>query len=304
MDILSRINWNDVNFDDVKNLLLSELKISEDEITYGLSDDIKEVIKEKKRLSKVGGLELDYVFVTRQLLDIVPNPWLAHEMGKNVIESLLAKYDRKMVTDNLVFIIEEIRKQLVKEKDRLSEFIFSDLIQQKKLWFFLLADKGGYKLPRSIRIKRGTKALIRDDNLQIERSLFDYVPEEDFNTMEKSIAIYLDEQEKLLWWYRNLSRQDYFIQGWRKNKIYPDFVFSKSDDTGKNFKKVFVVETKGIQFKDNEDTKYKKSVFKFCNELGQQKEWKELNKEFSKGIEFQVIYEDEWKKRINEIFEI
>jgi hypothetical protein len=36
--------------------------------------------------------------------------------------------------------------------------------------------------------------------------------------------------------------------------------------------------------------------------LGQKREWQELNKEFSKGIEFQVIAEDEWTKRINEIF--
>ncbi|MEW6107848.1 MAG: hypothetical protein AB1632_01580 [Nitrospirota bacterium] len=33
-----------------------------------------------------------------------------------------------------------------------------------------------------------------------------------------------------------------------------------------------------------------------------QVEWQELNKEFSKGIEIQVIDEKEWQRRINEIF--
>ncbi len=56
--------------------------------------------------------------------------------------------------------------------------------------------------------------------------------------------------------------------------------------------------------KDFDDTKYKRSVFKFCNEMGKKKEWKKLNKEFSRGIEFQVIDEDEWKNRVSEMFEV
>ena len=117
------------------------------------------------------------------------------------------------------------------------------------------------------------------------------------------MAIYLDEQEKLLWWYRNLSRQDYYVQGWKKHKIYPDFIFSDIDDKKQDdYNKVYVVETKGIHLK-NEDTNYKKNVFDFCNRLGQQRDWRELNLEFAKKrIEFQVIFEDEWKARINKIF--
>jgi len=301
MDILSRIDWNNADISPLKESPLSELKAVEQEIAVGLSDDVREVIREKGRVSRQGGLELDYVFVTRQLLDVVTNPWVAYEIGKEIVEALLKKHKKEMVSNNLVYIIEETRKHLVKERDRLSELIFRDLMNKKKLWFFLLADKGGYELPNSIRVKKNNKMLIRDDNTQIAKSLFDFVPEEDLNKDEKSIAIYLDEQERLLWWYRNLSRQDYFIQGWKRNKIYPDFIFTETDEKGRDFSKVYVVETKGIHLK-NEDTDYKKSVFKFCNELGTKKEWKELNKEFSKGIEFQVIFEDEWKKRINEIF--
>lgn len=301
MDILSRINWKDANILELLKLPLSEKRPTDDEYAVGLSEDIKEVTEEKKKASKLGGLTLDLVFVTRQLLDIVPNPWLAFEIGSDVINALIKIHGEKKVTDNLVFIIEETKKQLSKEKDRLSELIFRNLIDKKKLWFFLLADKGGYKLPPSITIKK-TKKLIRNDNSDVVKSLFDYIPEDELNEMEKSIAIYLDEQEKLLWWYRNLSKQDYFVQGWRKYKIYPDFVFTKSDETGRDYSKVYVVETKGSHLKGSEDTNYKKSVFKFCNELGQKKDWKELNKEFSKGIEFQVISGEEWEKRINEIF--
>jgi len=55
------------------------------------------------------------------------------------------------------------------------------------------------------RIKvRSNRQLVRNDNTPIQKSLFDYVPEEDFNELEKSVAIYLDEQERLLWWYQDV----------------------------------------------------------------------------------------------------
>ncbi len=303
MDILSRIDWGKANLESLENLPLSGVQPEEQEVVVGLSGDKRELIKEKGRVYKSGGLEIDRVFITRQILDIVPNPWVAFETGEEVINMLLTKHGEKTVTNNLVFVIEELRKHLEKERDRLAEQVFRELIEQKILWFFLLLDKGGYKLPARIRVKNNSKSLVRSDNTPIQRSLFDFVPEEYFNDTEKSIAIYLDEQEKLLWWYRNLSRQDYYVQGWKKYKIYPDFVFADTDDKKQdNYNKVYIVETKGTHLK-NEDTDYKKSVFDFCNSLGKQKDWRDLNSEFAeKRIEFQVVFENEWEKRINQIF--
>ena len=105
-------------------------------------------------------------------------------------------------------------------------------------------------------------------------------------------------------WYRNISKQDYYIQGWKKNKIYPDFIFADAADKVQESNSVYVVETKGVHLK-NEDTAYKKNVFNFCNKLGQQKAWRELNLEFAeKKIEFQIIFGDEWEAKINKIFGI
>jgi len=98
-----------------------------------------------------------------------------------------------------VFVIEELKKILDKERNRLAEQVFRRLIEEKKLLFFLLSDKGGYVIPSRIKVK-SEKQLVRNDNTPIQRSLFDYVAEENINGLEKSVAIYLDEQEKLLWW--------------------------------------------------------------------------------------------------------
>jgi len=303
MDILSRVDWSKVSLQALADISLGEIKAKEEKVTVSLSKDQKKVIEAKEFVAKEGGLEINKVFITRQILDIVPNSWVAYEMGKKVMDIFLSKYDEEMVTNNLVFIIEELRKCIEKERDRLAEQIFRDLIERKILWFFLLSDKGGYKLPSHIKVRKNLKPLVRSDYTPIQQSLFDFVPDGEFNEMEKSVALYLDEQERLLWWYRNLSRQDYYIQGWKKHKIYPDFVFADTDDKKQDdYSKIYVVETKGLHLK-NEDTDYKKDVFDFCNKLGQQKDWRELNLEFAgERIEFQVIFENEWKARINKIF--
>lgn len=303
MDILSRIDWSKVNLTVLTDILLAESQTEEQEVIVGLSKDTKILIEEKGRVSKEGGLEINKVFLTRQILDIVPNSWVAYEIGKKAIDIFLENYDEKTVANNLAFVIEELRKHLTKEKDRLSEQVFRKLIEQKVLWFFLLSDRGGYKLPGRISVKKSSKLLVRHDNTPIQLSLFDSVPEEEFNELEKSVALYLDEQEKLLWWYRNLSRQDYYVQGWKKHRIYPDFILADTDDKKQDdYNKVYVVEAKGIHLK-NEDTDYKKNVFDFCNRLGQQRDWRELNLDFAqKKFEFQVIFEDEWEARINKIF--
>lgn len=305
MDILSRIDWNKVDLHTIADISLSEIKAKEEKVTVGLSKDKEKVIETKEFVASLGGLEINKVFMARQILDIVPNPWIAFDIGKKVIEAFLRNHDEKTVADNLVDILEELRKHLEKERDRLAEQVFRYLIEQKILCFFLLSDEGGYKLPTYIKVKKQTKPLWRDDYTPIQRSLFDFVPEEEFNETEKSVALYLDEQEKLLWWYRNLSKKDYYVQGWKKYKIYPDFIFTDTDEQNQcDYNKVYVVETKGTHLK-NEDTDYKKNVLDFCNRLGQQKDWQELNLEFGENrIEFQVIFGDEWKARINEIFGI
>jgi len=302
MDILSRIDWNLADLDELANKSLSD-KIKNDEtVTVSLSNNTNELIETKEISFKEGGLKVDKVFLTRQILDLVPNPWIAFEMANKVIDILLIKNDERVLANNLVFIIDELRKLIEKERDRLSETIFKDLINNKTFFFFLFYRSGGYSLPSRIKVKKNSKPLIRKDYTSLQRSLFEF-DEDNYNETEKSVVIYLDEQERLLWWYRNLSRQGYFIQGWKKNRIYPDFIVSEKDEEN-GYNKIYVIEIKGLHLK-NEDTNYKKDVFEFCNKLGVQKSWNELNIELcQKNIEFQLIFEDEWQGKINEMFNL
>ncbi|MDQ3007843.1 MAG: restriction endonuclease subunit R, partial [Chloroflexota bacterium] len=89
--------------------------------------------------------------------------------------------------------------------------------------------------------------------------MFDYVLEDDFNETEKAVALYLDQQEEILWWYRNRAKLDYGLQGWRKDRVFADFVAMRNSQPT-----VYVLETKGLHLK-TEDTNYKKKLFDLCN---------------------------------------
>ena len=55
------------------------------------------------------------------------------------------------------------------------------------------------------------------------RALRARVPK-DFNDFEADVALYLDGRDAVEWWWRIAARRDWGLQGWMKNKVYPDFL--------------------------------------------------------------------------------
>ena len=104
--------------------------------------------------------------------------------------------------------------------------------------------------------------LRRRDRRIVEKNLFEATYKDDFNEYEQNVACYLDGEKALRWWHRNVAQRQYALQGWRKNKIYPDFIFAIDHESGKEH--IVVLETKG-DYLDNSDTKYKEKVFEVCS---------------------------------------
>jgi len=302
MDIASRIDWSQSDLSPILNLNLSSQEEGNIDVAIGFSSDAEQLIEEKRVLNiKEGGFKVDSTFVVRHLIDIVSNPWISHQLADRILEKLVKKHGEKLVTDNFVFIIEEIRKLMLKEKDRLAKDEFDRLIAKGILRFMVISKDLGFDFKSSVKVKATAKTLTKSDGQPLQRSLFDFVPEDDMNETEKAVAWYFEDQDKMFFWYRNIARQDYAIQGWRKQKIYPDFIFTETEGNQENINKVFVVETKGIHLK-NEDTDYKQSVFNLCNKYAAQKNLDQLALAMKdKSIRFEVIFEDEWKNRINEL---
>lgn len=303
MDLASRIDWSSMDVSEMRDLPLNALEVKDELTSYGLSADYGTLIEkhEQDRL-KNGGLKVDKVFMTRHIMEVVPNPWVAFRIAEDALRELAVNNSEEMIAANLVYVVEELVKLLKKQKDDKAEVVFYKLIEDKKVCFFLQKDTG-YRLPNNIKVTRSNTLFNTNTGEPIQKSLFDKVDKDGLNGLEEAVALCLDEQDKLLWWYRNYARVDYHIQGHRREKIYPDFIAAKKDEgDGTDYSKVFVLETKGLHLK-NEDTAYKKNIFDLCNRLAQQTDWKEIESEFSqKQVEFQVVFEDEWKKKVMEDF--
>ncbi|QQE79520.1 DEAD/DEAH box helicase [Alicyclobacillus sp. SO9] len=302
MDLVQRIQWDRVSFRAIEELSLKEKKMSDLESGLGYDDGEAEVLIETMSEWHYVSAHLDAMMITRRLVSVVPNAWVANEMTQKALSILRKQYSEEMLAANQVFIMEELLKMLESERDRLCHDIFIQLVEQGKLRFVLMEGQA-YQVPKHIEIpNRNLKPLTDDDTgKSVQLSLFDDpVPEEDFNDLERSVALYLEKQEKLLWWYRNLVSKDYYaIQGWQKHKIYADFLATKKSEANQeDYDAIYVLETKGNHL-DNPDTGYKKDVFALCNKLS----WNQLKMEFpDKKVHFQVIFENEWERAINELF--
>ena len=162
-----------------------------------------------------------------------------------------------------------LRGFIARNTDELTEDIFKKLHTTGNLCFFLECIEGRFEIPRTLDVD-APKKLTHEDGEQIQRSLFDWVPD-NMNDYERSVALALDQHSKVLWWYRNLVGHEQFkIQGYRRNPVYPDFLVQKGDtETRSPIPEVIVVESKGKQLKGNEDTNYKRELAGIFENVGQ-----------------------------------
>ena len=214
----------------------------------------------------------------RRLSDLLPNPWQAARIAAQLHENLKQNgeseediYDRKSY---LVHILREHVKQVVETQ---AKQVFRRKLDQGLIRFDLETGVPNYKIRETYEISVPSNApqLAQYGN-PVQLSLFEKVFEQHFdNVFEKKFAFYLDEQKALQWWHRIAARQsgEYYIQGWKPERIYPDFVAMANETCGVT--RVLLFDTKGKHFDDNLDTKYKRKVLKTLedafNDVGKMK---------------------------------
>lgn len=76
----------------------------------------------------------------------------------------------------------------------------------------------------------------------------------------------LDALPNVKFWIRNREKKDpFYLQGWQKNKFYPDFIAVTNKGT------ILTLEWKGEDRISNEDTKYKEIIASIWEQLGNEK---------------------------------
>ena len=204
---------------------------------------------------------LDRARLVRSLIDVAPNAWLVWAWVEAVLARFLALgHGEAALAASSDSLIERLRIDVEAERDRLAEAVFASLVAEGRIEFRLRADKADYELPHDATLLMSGKprALTRDDARSIEKSLLEpALLTPDMNELEADFAGYLDERAALRWWHRNVAKTQYGLQGWRRHKVYPDFVFGRV--TSKGGTQIVVMETKGLHLQ-GPDTDYKRAL--------------------------------------------
>lgn len=304
MDLLARTDVSHIDF----HALAQRLAHGSDEATtqtlrIGLRKDHALVeIRDSVQVDEVVGF--DPVHVCRAISDLVPNAWQARALVARLVESLSgAGIDVATLGDLTGLIIDELRLYLQAQLDHMAEAVFRDDIMSGRVQFSLRTDGNNYRVPKQFEalLAKPFRPLVRDDGKVVERSLFEPATEDGLNGLERNVACYIDGRAATRWWFRNVARHQYGLQGWRRHKVYPDLIASVRD--GNSVERVLVLETKG-QHLDNADSGYKRSLldaltgaYSGLQVVGEMT--LDLDSEFA--LHCELVLEDDWKARVAQL---
>lgn len=298
--LLARVDVSEFDYASIGDWDLdADLKAARDRF-YRITleqDDLERVAE-----SEAIALETDEQ-VSRWLTVNLPFEWFSQKQLRHVVETALDRLLRanRLPAGKLALVKLPVRDRLTgfvqDHTDRQTEAAFKSLFESKKLCFYLECMECRFPISEPVQV-RAMRQLAHDNGDPMQKSLFDQSPEDNFNEFEKSIALCIDAHPEVLWWYRNLvGPQNFSIQGYRRNLIYPDFVVQKCRD-GEPAPSVIVVETKGGHLAGNSDTEYKRKVAKYFEKAGHRVPWQKLGEEFENHtFRFQVLDEGEYADR-------
>jgi type III restriction enzyme len=307
-DVLSRVDWTRVDMSQLAIKIPRTSSAPHGHMTrIGLTDGTgKEFFTTAPVQDTDDFTKFDAVHATRIIADIVPNPWLARQMVGQLVEGLWGQgFDAKLVDKLSSLIIEMLRKHLADERDALAEQCFLADVAAERIQFRLRMDNRGlnWAMPHDLETDRPVNAVKLSQNSgdPIAKSVFAPVYADDFNSDEAGFACYLEEQKALRWWHRNVAKAGHYaVQGWRRNKVYPDFIFAFAQTEGGE--RIYVIETKGDQLAGNLDSEYKKKLLNVMSESYQQGRTTgagtfEVELGDKKTVVCELVLMSEWKGR-------
>lgn len=303
-DVLSAIDWRGFDPSDIAARIPDNAQAAESQLQrIRLSDDGEELFVGETIADNAEALTFDPAYAVRMVSDIVLNPFVGREIVGALIAALRARgFDDAKLGTLAGLIVDELRKGLDAARTARAEALFKAEVAAGRIQFRLRLDGRNWRMPFRIETTEPEDArqLLSRTGGPLEKSLFAPVYENDLNADERDVAVYLDGEEALIWWHRNVARTQYGIQGWKKAKIYPDFIFAVQGEG--EAKRITVLETKGDQL-DNLDTAYKRDVLAF---LSDHFAWDEctsagelaLVQNDGETVECTLILISEWRTRL------
>jgi type III restriction enzyme len=250
---------------------------------------------------------LDRPGLVRRMLDVVPNPW----QGARILDEALATL-RKRATEEAIIaarltLVEEIKLDVHAQVKEAAERIFRDKVKSGDIVFKLLAaplDDLNFtfleQYTAHIASGDARAPLFHANGNALDRALYDKVYRKHFNGFEEQVALYLDGRDAVTWWWRIAARGGWGLQGWLRNKVYPDFLVRL--DTQKQTARLLVLETKGKHLEGSADTTFKERFFQLLEEaytIGKEAGEVELFSEAPDTMRFRILLQEEaWQNQV------
>ena len=207
---------------------------------------------------------IQIAWYARRISDVMPNPFRAARVVQKLIQQMHESgYDDNDIYGQRSSLVSQLREHITQAADKQAQQIFLTKLANKEIRFDLETSDHNHRFTN-----KPYEVLISEHDVQLQHyghsvqlSLFEPVFDRDFNGLERQFAFYLDEQKALQWWHRVAVRQqgEYYLRGWRRERIWPDFVAMSGETNGKP--SVLVFETKSELLRESDDTKYKNRVF-------------------------------------------
>ncbi|MEO7317387.1 MAG: DEAD/DEAH box helicase family protein [Chthoniobacteraceae bacterium] len=248
--------------------------------------------------------EMDFPALVRLLADVIPSPWQAARILRNVLAELRTRgLTEEQLLASRYRLLEAMRADLLEAIHEHTERVFCDLLARGELSFRLEGKGLSWELWDKLTFEVTQPPDYPLDHTAsgkpVSKSLFERIWNRHFNGLEKDVALYIDDLDAVRWWHRIAVQADWYLDGWKKKRVFPDFLVALEEKEGRPSKLV-VVETKGLWLK-NEDTKYKEKLFEVLERhsaggvpVG------ELSLDDTPGsMRFRVVFEGDWKSQVN-----
>ena len=255
--ILSGVEWGGIGAPDVQAFLDAQLVEQGASVYVGKTPTAWHT-EQELQIDKT----VEVSWFARRLSGVVPNPWQA----ARIAEEALRKMREAKKTDDSIFdqrssLSHRLTRHVSEEVEKQAEEVFRSKLKRGDIKFDLKSSGKRFEMKEtySITLPEDSGLLARRNGQQLEFNLFEPAYNNQYNNLERNFARYLDEQKAIRWWHRVAARQrnDYYLRGWKQDRIWPDFVGMADWQDGKPH--VLVFETKGGHL-DNPDTAYKRKV--------------------------------------------
>lgn len=264
IDIKQHISFEDLSLSNeliaqIINSLSTQKNVQQ---TFSVTIDAESNITPiSKTISNTFSSKINIGYLSRRLGEYIENAFLARKKADEWLDVLKEKLGEDTLVKYFSFISAQLAKYTEDHKQTEEERLFTEYLKNDKIKLAVTDDKSvGFRVPESdtITVSRFPSNYMHN--------LYEDIDYDSLNSLEKEVIKIVEKQETILFWFRNrVSKGWYAIQGWRENKIYPDFIVAKKKDEDK-VEIVYMMESKGEHLLGNNDTTYKNKVFEQMTE--------------------------------------